>query len=263
VVDLDYSFFMNTLKGLILTIAFLVVAKLFFVEAYNIPSKSMEPTLLQGDFILTNRLVYLFSNPRRGDIVIFEYPYPSQFGNKLLKVVFVKRVVGLPGDVIAFHNGFLSLNGNPLKYKKVKETPTEVYYEETIPRKDGEVKHLIKFSKNPPLPALLGRLGVLKDALPPSACLEASPINPQICSVIKVPQGHYFVMGDNRDNSEDGRYWGFLKRDKILSTPFVIYFSGEVPHLSPEQATPLSGITQLIHALFHPRFDRIGKPLIY
>jgi signal peptidase I len=254
---------MNTLKGFILTIVFLIVAKLFFVEAYNIPSKSMEPTLLQGDFILTNRLVYLFADPRRGDIAIFEYPYQSQFGNKLLKVTFVKRVIGLPGDTVEFHNGFLTINGQPLKYRKVKETTTEVYYEEIIPRKGGQVKHLIKFEKNPPLPALLGRLGVLKDAIPPSACLKVSPVNPNVCSAIKVPDGYYFVMGDNRDNSEDSRYWGFLQRENILSTPFVIYFSGEVPHLSPEEANPFSGISQLLHALLHPRWDRIGKPLIY
>ena len=240
----------------------LVVIKLFFAEAYNIPSRSMEPTLLQGDFVLSNKLVYKFADPRRGDIVIFQYPYgEEQFGRE---VTFVKRVVGLPGDVVAFRNGFLSINGKPLKYKKVKETPTKVIYEEYIPRRDGTyVKHLVEFSKNPPLAALIGRLGILRDSIPTAACLHVSPLNPNVCDEVKIPEGYYLVLGDNRDNSEDSRYWGFLARRYIKSTPFVIYFSGEVPHLTPREANPLSGITQLLHAILHPRWDRIGKPLIY
>jgi signal peptidase I len=252
------------LKEIFGFLIFLVIAKMFFVGAYNIPSKSMEPTLLQGDFILTNRLVFYFANPRRGDIVVFKYPYQSQFGSHLLPVTFIKRVVGLPGDVIEFRNGFLTINGKPLKYQKVKETPEKVIYYEWIPRRDGSyVKHPVQYYKKPFFAAYLGRFGVTKDAIPPAACLEVSKVYPDRCSKIKIPKGYYFVMGDNRDNSEDSRYWGFLKRDYILSTPFVIYFSGEVPHLSPENSNIFSGITQFIHALLHPRFDRIGKPLIY
>ena len=240
----------------------LVFIKLFIADAYNIPSKSMEPTLLQGDFILVNKPVYLFFNPRRGDIVVFEYPYgKEQYGKS---VDFIKRVVALPGDTVEFHNGFLVLNGKPLRYRKVKETPNAVIYEEFIPREDGKtVKHLVRYEKNPNRAALIGRFGVLRDAIPEGACLHVSPYSPNICDKIKIPKGYYFVMGDNRDNSEDSRYWGFLRRDYIKSTPFVIYFSGEVPNLSPEEAGKLSGISQLLHALLHPRWDRIGKPLIY
>ena len=255
---------MQTLKEWIIVLVVLVIAKLFFVDAYNIPSKSMEPTLLQGDFILTNKLVYKFSEPLRGDIVVFKYPYQAQFGRHLMAITFIKRIVGKPGDIIEFHNGFLVINGKPLKYEKVKETPDEVWFYEYLPSAKGKiVKHLVKYKKKPSVPAMWGRLGVLADAIPPADCLALSPQNSRICSKIKVPQGYYFVMGDNRDNSEDSRYWGFLKRNYILSTPFVIYFSGKVPHLTPEESNVFSGITQLLHALLHPRFDRIGKPLIY
>lgn len=255
---------MKALKEWIVVLIILVIAKLFFIDAYNIPSKSMEPTLLQGDFILTNKLVYRFSEPRRGDIAVFKYPYQSQFGRHLMDITFIKRIVGKPGDVIEFHNGFLTINGKPVKYEKVKETPTEIWYYEYLPSEGNKViKHLVKYKKHPSVPAMWGRLGVLAEAIPPAYCFKTSPIHSAICSKIKVPKGYYFVMGDNRDNSEDSRYWGFLRRDYIESTPFVIYFSGKVPHLTPENSNIFSGITQLLHALLHPRFDRIGKPLIY
>ncbi|NPA14374.1 MAG: signal peptidase I [Aquificae bacterium] len=254
---------MQQLKEWLIVLLIIVVVKIFLIEAYNIPSKSMEPTLLQGDFILTNKLVYKFTDPWRGDIAIFVYPYQQQFGHHLTDITFVKRIVGIPGDVIEFNNGRLIINGKPLSYEKVKETPDKVIYYEYIPTQTGKViKHLVEYSKNPTAVALLGRFGVLLDKIPARSCLEISPINPNICSKIRVPEGYYFVMGDNRDNSDDSRYWGFLARKYILSTPFVIYFSGEVPHLTVEDSNIFSGITQLLHAILHPRLDRIGKPLI-
>ncbi|NPB05736.1 MAG: signal peptidase I [Aquificae bacterium] len=278
------------LKGLLLFLLFLVVLRLFFVDAYNIPSRSMEPTLLQGDFILSNKLVYRFSDPRRGDVIVFVYPYQARFGNPLVKVTFVKRVVAVGGDTVEFKNGFLVLNGRPLRYEKVKEAtevvrvyervltadgrivrrPVErkvevVYYYEYLPSTvEGRVvKHLVRYWKRPAPEALSGRYGVLADALPEGACLERSEVFPSVCSKVRVPEGYYLVLGDNRDESEDGRYWGLLAREFVLSRPFVVYFSGEVPPLTPEETDLLSGVRQLFRALLHPRWERIGKPLIY
>ncbi len=256
--------FKEQIKGFFLFLAFLIVLRLFFVDAYNIPSRSMEPTLLQGDFILTNKLVYKFADPRRGDIVVFVFPYQNVYGSHLIDITFIKRVVGVPGDVVSFKDGFLSVNGKPLKYEKFKETADAVYYYEYIPSENGRVvKHPVKYLKEPPFLAFLGRHGVKADTLPPGACLKRDREYPDFCSEVKVPEGYYLVMGDNRDNSEDGRYWGLLARKYILSTPFVIYFSGEVPSLTPEESSIFSGIKQLFHALLHPRFERIGKPLVY
>jgi len=279
----------NFLSGFVLFLIFFVALKVLFVDAYNIPSKSMEPTLIQGDFVLANKLVYKFANPRRGDIVNFIFPHPEMFGHRLVttpvlrdfqNIVFVKRVIGLPGDVISFNNGRLSINGKPLKYERVGQRGNYTVYYEYIPRRGGTVvKHLVQYQtrgKLKPL-ALVGRYGVIADAIPRESCLKVSPLSgslcfsgpygrlicPTICSEIQVPKGYYFVMGDNRDDSDDGRFWGFVRRDYILSTPFVIFFSGKVPQLNPSDNNPFAGVLQFLHALTHPYWDRIGKPLIY
>jgi signal peptidase I len=248
----------------------------------------MEPTLIQGDFVLANKLVYELTDPRRGDIVNFIFPHPEMFGRRLVttpilrdfqNIVFVKRVIGLPGDVISFHDGRLSINGKPLRYRFVRKSGNYTVYYEYIPRKDGVIKHLVQYQtsgKLNPL-ALIGRYGVIASAIPTQDCLKVSPMSgticysgrygrvycPTICSEIKVPKGYYFVMGDNRDDSDDSRFWGFVKREYILSTPFVIFFSGEVPELNPTDNNPFAGVLQFLHALLHPYWNRIGKPLIY
>jgi len=268
-----------SLSGFVLFLVFLLVLKLFFVEAYNIPSPSMEPTLIRGDFILTNKLVYKFADPRRGDIVNFIFPHPERFGKGLVNtpilrefenVIYVKRVIGVPGDRVAFRNGRLILNGKPLKYEKVRESGNFTVYYEYLPRKNGVVKHLVQYQTRGELDFTnrLGRYGVLSRVIPPQSCLKATFVCDtfgcvSVCTEIRVPKGYYFVMGDNRDHSDDSRFWGFVRRDFILSTPFVIFFSGEVPYQTPQNATAVSGFTQFLHALKHPYWNRIGKPLIY
>ncbi len=209
-----------------------LLLRAYVVQAYNIPSGSMKPTLLVGDFILVNKLVYDLSEPKRGDIVVFKWPVNP-------KIDFIKRIIGMPGDVIEVKDYQVYINGKPLPLKKVGEVYEDgnkkLIFEETLP---NGVKHKIALYEDP--------IMLRKDV-------------PQTV----IPDGYYFVMGDNRDNSEDSRYWGFLPRENIVGKAFVVYFSGDIPPLESTDVNILTGFRQLFLALLHPRLERLGKPIIW
>lgn len=225
------SFVPRWLKELVIILLVVLFIRTFLVQAYNIPSGSMKPTLLVGDFILVNKLVYRFSEPQRGDIVVFKWPVNPD-------IDFIKRIVAVPGDRIEVVEDKVFVNGKELPRRFVGEVyedgAKKLIYEETLP---NGVKHKIALYENPALP----RKSVS----------------------YYVPEGYYFVMGDNRDNSEDSRYWGLLPKENIVGKAFVIYFSGDIPPLESTDVNILTGFKQLILALLNPRFDRIGKPLIW
>jgi signal peptidase I len=216
---------------LIVIVIIVLLIRTFVAQAYNIPSGSMKPTLLVGDFILVNKLVYRFSEPKRGDIVVFKYPIDPN-------IDFIKRIVALPGEEVEVRNNQVFINGKPLPLIEVgrgeENGVRKVIYEEVLP--EG-IKHKVQF-------------------------YEDFPFSKRDFGPVVVPPNHYFVMGDNRDNSEDSRYWGFLPRENIVGKAFVIYFSGDVPPLQTTDVSILTGIKQLILAILNPRFERIGKPLI-
>jgi len=209
-----------------------LLIRTFVAQAYNIPSGSMKPTLLVGDFILVNKLVYRFSEPQRGDIVVFKYPIDPN-------IDFIKRIVALPGEEVEVRNNQVFINGKPLPLIEVgrgeENGVRKVIYEEVLP--EG-IKHKVQF-------------------------YEDFPFSKRDFGPVVVPPNHYFVMGDNRDNSEDSRYWGFVPRENIVGKAFVIYFSGDVPPLQTTDVSIFTGIKQLILAILNPRFERIGKPLIW
>ncbi len=217
---------------LIVIVMIVLLIRTFVAQAYNIPSGSMKPTLLVGDFILVNKLVYRFSEPQRGDIVVFKYPIDP-------KIDFIKRIVALPGEEVEVRNNQVFINGKPLPLIEVgrgeENGVRTVIYEEVLP--EG-IKHKVQF-------------------------YEDFPFSKRDFGPVVVPPNHYFVMGDNRDNSEDSRYWGFLPRENIVGKAFVIYFSGDVPPLQTTDVSIFTGIKQLILAILNPRFERIGKPLIW
>lgn len=202
----DYS------KAFFPVLAVVLVLRSFVAEPYKIPSSSMMPNLLIGDFILVNKFAYGFrlpitnttiiptGQPKRGDVVVFKPPHKPDEN-------WVKRVVGLPGDRIGFHGDTLYLNGQPLTYEVKGE-----YLGENV---------------GVPSPTLL------LEQLPgrPHTVLEAIGRNsPAGQGDWVVPAGHYFVMGDNRDNSEDGRFWTqthFLPESNLRGKAFLIWLNCE------------------------------------
>jgi signal peptidase I len=194
----------GSVQSLLGTIVIAVFVITFVVQAFQIPSESMRDTLLVGDYLLVNKLCYGHSsvdNPimpyqriQRGDIVVFHYPVdPTQH--------FVKRVIGLPGDRLRMINKKVWINGKPLDepYVRFLEPPNNMF-RDNFPRID--------------IPAL-GMEG--KWWLQMRKLVDDGQLI--------IPAGHYFVMGDNRDDSQDSRYWGFVPRENIIGKPLVIYWS--------------------------------------
>lgn len=198
----------------------------FLVEPFKIPSGSMIPTLQVGDFILVNKFTYgirlpivskkivQINDPKRGDVMVFHYPEnPS--------VDYIKRVVGLPGDGIVYRNKRLWVNGleQPLHgdgdYNYVESGLNFVHterYRETL----GGHEHPILV--NPEMPSV--HLNSVADFPMSGNCRYT--LEEMSC---KVPEGHYFMMGDNRDNSRDSRYWGFVPDRMIVGKAFFIWMN--------------------------------------
>jgi signal peptidase I len=186
------------------TVVIAIFVITFIVQAFQIPSESMENTLLVGDYLLVNKLCYGGSGPgdhvmpyqkiARGDIIVFHYPIDPQQH-------FVKRVIGLPGDRLRMVDKKVLINGRPLDEPYVRFLePANNLYRDDFPRTDI------------PAPNMKG-----------SWWLEMRKLVED--GQLIVPQGHYFVMGDNRDDSEDSRYWGFVPQENIIGRPLVIYWS--------------------------------------
>lgn len=205
------------------------ILRAFLFEAYQIPSSSMRPDLTVGDFILVNKFSYGFRMPitnkvvipvdevARGDVVVFE---DQEVRNRDL----IKRVVGLPGDTISYVDKKLTINGKPLDYQ-----PDGSYdYNEATP--NGTVMiHTSRALEN-----LTGDVHpvITDDRFPPviAELIKDFP-NKQNCSyneegfTCKVPAGHYFMMGDNRDNSLDSRYWGFVPDTAIFGKAIYVWMN--------------------------------------
>ncbi|GAB3685808.1 signal peptidase I [Salinisphaera aquimarina] len=184
-----------------------LVLRAFVFEPFRIPSKSMVPTLLVGDFVLVNKFAYglrapVFhtkfvdlGEPERGDVVVFRYP-PDPTKD------YIKRIIGLPGDQITYSDEHLSING-----KRVELADQGVYDDPDADVRDSMRKLIEDLPDAQPHPVLqvVGRRG------------------PEVS--VTVPDGHYFVMGDNRDNSADSRIWGFVPEKNFVGKAFMIWMS--------------------------------------
>jgi signal peptidase I len=194
----------------------------FLVEPFKIPSSSMVPTLLVGDFILVNKFSYgirlpvlnrkviALGNPQRGDVMVFRFPDDPSLD-------YIKRVVGLPGDRIEYRNKRLWINGTQVAARQTEDYLSKERmqfsrrYVETL----GGVEHEILIDEDTP--------SMMAPSRPfPYAANCNYNINGMACTV---PPGHYFMMGDNRDNSSDSRVWGFVPDENIVGRAFFIWLN--------------------------------------
>lgn len=214
-------------KSFIIAVALFLVIRAFFVEAFKIPSGSMERTLLVGDFLLVNKLIYgaqvpfteyrlpAVRAPLRGDVIVFQYPEdPSKN--------YVKRLVGLPGDTVAMRDGVFLLNG---------VAQDERYVVRMHPDADASADDF-RWQRN----------HLIQTAQASAAHPSRNNWGPLV-----VPDRSYFVLGDNRDNSSDSRYWGFVPDSLVRGQPFMVYYS-----YAPDSADDFSWLTSI-------RWTRLGE----
>jgi signal peptidase I len=223
----QWRVFSDYARTVILAVGLFVLLRSFVVEAFKIPTGSMENTLLVGDFLLVNKAVYgaevpftgkrlpAFRHPERGDVIVFKWPKdPSKN--------FVKRLIGLPGDTVEMRDGSVYLDGQLLH---------EQFVVHTEPNTDPAGEEF-RWQRD-----FLVRGAAASDGVHPSR---------NNWGPLVVPDRHYFVLGDNRDNSYDSRYWGFVPDSLVTGRPLIVYYSyrRDTPH-------PYPWLTDI-------RWDRLG-----
>jgi signal peptidase I len=205
----------DTFESLIVTVILAIFGTTFVLQAFKIPTGSMEDTLLIGDHLLVNKFEFAFPRPwlakvlpyrhiRRGDVVVFKYP--SRESQAEPGEHFVKRVIGLPGDRIRIFHRQVYVNGQLQNEPYVRHAyPDQFRPGDDFPPTDG-------------------------DYLPGATMQWSTTMSEYVRDgELVVPPGRYFVMGDNREQSWDSRFWGFVPRELISGRPLVIYWSYETP----------------------------------
>ena len=213
-------------ESIVIAVILALFVRTWVVQAFKIPTGSMENNLLIGDHLLVNKFVFgptrpqvekkflPVREPRRGDIVVFKYPDEPERD-------FIKRVIGLPGDTLELRNKKVYVNGQPL---------------------DEPYVHFLE---------------------PASTSQEVTSFDVrERYGPVRVPGDQYFVMGDNRDNSQDSRYWGFLPRSYIKGRALMIYWSYDA---GPDQYSQDGTITRLVSVITHfftrTRWERIFRQI--
>jgi signal peptidase I len=217
----DWSSTVQSIAGTVVIAVFVVT---FLLQAFTIPSESMEQTLLIGDYLLVDKFCYggstgwnrllPYRHVKRGDVIVFHYPVnPAQD--------FVKRVVALPGDRLRLVNKRVFVNGVLVREPYVQYlSPQRNYYRDDFPQSTS-VDYGVNAKWWKEMPKLVEDHQLI------------------------IPEGHYFVLGDNRDDSQDSRYWGFVPRENIIGRPLLIYWS------SANLTNDLSGSPTVGDRLYH------------
>lgn len=211
------DWFKSNFLSLFYAILIAIIIRTFFFQAFFIPSSSMEPTLLVGDRIFVSKFSYgyskhsfpfslplinervLFSEPERGDIIVFKTP-------ENLRIDYIKRLVGLPGDKIQMIDGILHINDIPVKRKKIRS--------ETKLINNGQIRNVL----------------VYEETLPNNISYETFDMGntrADNTSEIFIPEDSYFFMGDNRDNSKDSRFVGSVPKNNLVGKAQIIFFATE------------------------------------
>jgi signal peptidase I len=216
---IDYS------RAFFIPLLLVLIIRSFIIQPYRVPTGSLEPTILPGDFIAVNQFayglklpvintkIYAIGKPKIGDIALFRYP-------KNPKVIYVKRVIGTPGDHIVYDNKVLTING-----KKASQTPVGIDL-------DNEAHISV-----PVQVAVENLLGVEHQIFVRSGIHLGQYID------IVVPPGNYFMMGDNRDDSDDSRVWGFVPEANFIGKVFAIWLSWD----SENNNVRWNRVGQMIH----------------
>lgn len=208
--------------GLFPVIIAVFVLRSFLFEPFKIPSGSMIPTLLVGDLILVNKFTYGVrlpvlntkitegTPPQRGDVMVFRFPPKPSMD-------YIKRVVGVPGDTVAYLNKRLTINGEPVPTTQLPEYFDEdaMRYFRQMEETVGDKKH--RLLNDDHVPAFVAGVDKFEGREGCNYTIEGV--------TCKVPAGHYFMMGDNRDNSLDSRYWGFVPEANIVGKAFFVWMN--------------------------------------
>jgi signal peptidase I len=233
----------NSIAEWTVTILFLLFGTSTLAQPYVIPTGSMEDNLLVGDHVLVDKLAFApasdltrhllpYQEPQHGDIIVFQYP-PD------ISQTLVKRLIGMPGDRIKIVNGVVYRNG-------VRLNEPYVFH---------------KYAYNPEFDNFPTRCCLpVKEPAATEAQQEMLDQHLSPAGEVIVPSGHYFAMGDNRDNSSDSRYWGFVPRDNIMGKPFLIYWSYRASTEELTGQTADSVVTHLVdlgqHFFTRTRWER-------
>jgi signal peptidase I len=228
----------DTFESLVVTVILAIFGTTFVVQAFKIPTGSMEDTLLIGDHLLVNKFVFAvhaglprvlpYRDIRRRDVIVFKYPSSDDDAQEPGEH-FVKRVIGVPGDRIRVDHRRLFVNGQEQDEPYVRHafSPDDVRPGDSFPPAPGEY-------------------------LPGSTLRWSTEIqNYMQNGELVVPPGRYFVMGDNREESWDSRFWGFAPREVIGGRPLIIYWSFETPRNEYQRSSLGDRLAQSLDLIIH------------